>query len=143
MNLFRWLKKEPRRVASPATFRRMVAEERRRQVALGWTPEHDRQHGPLHLLALSQIYIRLGKPVQAAALNEAAMDLIRGNATQYIDIVFDKLTESQLIFVEVETPDGASMRFGTWVQREDGFSVLRVNYWDAIAALGIPGVNRG
>ncbi|WNM75104.1 hypothetical protein SEA_MORRIGAN_59 [Microbacterium phage Morrigan] len=141
MNLFRWLKKEPQRVASPIVFRRMVADERRRQVAKGYTPEHDKQHGPLHLLALSQIYTRLGEPVKAAALTEAAMELIRGVSVQYVDIVFDKLPGAEsAVFVEVENPDGAGVRFGTWVQREDGYAALRVNYWDAIAALGIPGV---
>lgn len=141
MSIFK-RKTEPKRVASPIAFRRMVSEERRRQVALGWTPEHDRQHGPLHLLALSQIYTRLGRPVQAAALVEAAMELIRGVEVQYVDIVFDSTRSEGGTFVEVEDPDGASLKFGTWVQREDGYAALRVNYWDAIAALGIPGVRR-
>lgn len=140
MNIFK-RKRAPQRVASPIEFRRLVSAERHRQVEKGYTAEHDAQHGPLHLLALSQIYTRLGDPIKAAALNEAAMDLIRGAGVQYIDIVFDKIPEEDsAVFVEVEDPDGAGLKFGTWVQREDGYAALRVNYWDAVAALGIPGV---
>lgn len=141
MNIFK-RKRTPQRVASPIEFRRLVSAERRRQVEKGYTAEHDTQHGPLHLLALSQIYTRLGEPVKAAALNEAAMDLIRGAGVQYIDIVFTGAHPSNRVFSEVEDPDGSSLQFGTWVQREDGYTALRVNYWDAVAALGIPGVNR-
>lgn len=142
MNLFK-RKREPRSVASPAAFRRQVADERRRQRDKGYDTEHDQQHGPLHLLALSQIYTRLGEPIKAAALADAAMDLIRGVRAQYVDIVFTGTHPDGLTFVEVEDPDGASFRFGTWVDREDGYRALRINYWDAVAALGIPGVHRG
>jgi len=145
MNLFRWRKKEPQRVASPLEFRRLVANERRRQVEKGYDAQHDRQHGPIHLMALAQIYIRLGEPIKAAALVDAAQDLLRFAENQYVDIVFDKVPGSEsATFVEVEDPDGAGMQFGTWVQREDGYAALRINYWDAVGALGVmPGVRRG
>lgn len=138
MNIFK--RKTSTRVASPVRFRRLVAAERRRQLEKGYTAEHDAQHGPLHLLALSQIYGRLGEPIKAAALTEAAMDLIRGAGVQYVDIVFTGTHPANRVFSEVEDPDGASLKFGTWVQREDGYAALRVNYWDAVAALRIPGV---
>lgn len=145
MNIFS-RKREPRRVADPSKFRRLVREERARQVEKGYTKEHDREHGPLHLMALAQVYGRLGEPVKAAALTDAAMDLIRdiGAMTQYIDIVFDHVPdETSAVFVEVEDADGAGMRFGTWITREDGYAALRINYWDAVAGLQIPGVHRG
>lgn len=136
-------KKEPHRVASPIEFRRMVNAERKRQIEKGYDAQHDSQHGPIHLIALAQIYGRLGEPVKAAALNEAALDLMRSSDQQYVDIVFDRLPDAEgANFVEVENHEGASILFGTWVQREDGYAALRVNWWDAVGTLGIPGVSR-
>ena len=43
-----------------------------------------------------------------------------------IDIVFDGPPAAQSgRFVEVESPSGKSIQFGTWVQRTDGYWVLR------------------
>lgn len=45
----------------------------------------------------------------------------------HIDIVFDGPPGPEAgRFVEVEDSTGASIRVGTWVQREDGYWVLRV-----------------
>lgn len=43
-----------------------------------------------------------------------------------IDIVFDGEPHEKLTFVEVEGEDG-SIRFGRWVEREDGYWVLRLS----------------
>lgn len=43
-----------------------------------------------------------------------------------IDIVFDGAPDHDgARFVEVESPSGTSIRFGTWVKRTDGYWVLR------------------
>ncbi len=47
--------------------------------------------------------------------------------SKYIDIVFDKLPgPNGCIFIEVENDTGKSIRIGEWVEREDGFAVLRI-----------------
>lgn len=51
-----------------------LAEERDRQVAKGYTPQHDDEHGVRHLLNWAIEYARLGKHVEASALVWAAMD---------------------------------------------------------------------
>ena len=44
-----------------------------------------------------------------------------------IDFVFEARNDTpSLTFVEVESPPGKSIRFGTWVKR-DGYDVLRVS----------------
>ena len=47
-----------------------------------------------------------------------------------IDIVFQDVTvhgdSPKLEFVEVENLDGASVGVGEWINREDGFTVLRL-----------------
>jgi hypothetical protein len=45
----------------------------------------------------------------------------------YLDIVFDGPPGPTCgRFVEVEDPNGASIRLGEWVQRDDGYWVLRI-----------------
>ena len=45
----------------------------------------------------------------------------------YVDIVFDGPPGAESgRFVEVEAPDGSSISYGTWVEREDGYHALRV-----------------
>lgn len=50
--------------------------------------------------------------------------------SKYIDIVFDASNAldhpSVLVFVEVEDDTGKSIRGGEWVDREDGYTVLRI-----------------
>jgi hypothetical protein len=47
--------------------------------------------------------------------------------TQYVDIVFDGPPAHQSgRFVEVEDDQGHGIRFGSWVQRADGFWALRI-----------------
>lgn len=46
---------------------------------------------------------------------------------KYVDIVFDGPPSHESgRFVEVEDETGASISFGEWVEREDGFWVLRI-----------------
>ncbi len=48
---------------------------------------------------------------------------------QYVDVVFDGPPGPESgRFVEVEDSKGASVNFGEWVLRDDGFWVLRINY---------------
>jgi len=48
-------------------------------------------------------------------------------AADYIDIVFDGPPSHESgRFVEVENAAGASINFGQWVQRPDGYWVLRI-----------------
>lgn len=60
----------------------------------------------------------------------------------YIDIVFDGPPAHESgHFIEVENPEGASIRVGEWVEREDGYWVLRIPSRAAIleeAAATIP-----
>lgn len=56
-------------------FRARIADERARQVDLGYDILHDRHHGVDHLLGWAQDYARRGRTVQAAALIEAAREL--------------------------------------------------------------------
>lgn len=47
--------------------------------------------------------------------------------TEYIDIVFDGPPAHESgRFVEIEDAEGHGMRFGEWVEREDGFWALRI-----------------
>jgi hypothetical protein len=58
----------------------------------------------------------------------------RAPATGYVDIVFDGPPGPLApAFVEVEDDQGRSIRFGEWVERDDGEWVLRV---PALAAAG-------
>ena len=50
------------------------------------------------------------------------------DASAYVDIVFDGLPAHESgRFIEVENAQGASIRFGEWIHRDDGFWVLRIN----------------
>lgn len=44
----------------------------------------------------------------------------------YIDIVFSGPPSEPATFVEVENPAGQSIRVGEWLQRPDGYWVLRI-----------------
>ena len=51
----------------------------------------------------------------------------RGKCAQQIDIVFDGPPGPESgRFIEVEDASGRSIRFGEWLQRTDGFWVLRI-----------------
>jgi hypothetical protein len=55
---------------------------------------------------------------------------------EYIDIVFDGPPSAQSgRFVEVEDDTRASIRFGEWAHRDDGFWVLRFTPANVKAAL--------
>lgn len=45
----------------------------------------------------------------------------------YVDIVFDGPPSAQAgRFVEVENPQGESVKVGEWIERPDGYWVLRI-----------------
>ena len=47
--------------------------------------------------------------------------------TEYLDIVFDGPPSHESgRFVEIEDDKGASVNFGEWIQRKDGYWVLRL-----------------
>jgi len=62
--------------AQRAEFRHKVVQERKRQIDKGYTLEHDRKHGPRHLINWAIEYTRRGKWVEAAALMLALDDLL-------------------------------------------------------------------
>ena len=50
---------------------------------------------------------------------------------QRVDIVFDGPPAHESgRFIEVESPPGKSIKFGEWIQREDGYWVLRISRED-------------
>ena len=64
---------------------------------------------------------------------------------KYIDIVFidenkgnREPSPPKLEFVEVENAQGASVGVGRWIEREDGFTVLRL-FEDATKSMTEPG----
>ena len=57
----------------------------------------------------------------------AVFEKAQAPTTNYVDIVFDGPPEADAgQFVEVEDATGASVKFGEWVEREDGYWVLRI-----------------
>lgn len=72
---------------------------------------------------------------------ELALDARKPNSVYaFVDIVFSgdhgpgDTPETTLAFVEVENPARASVRIGEWVNREDGYKVLRIKPGDWMAA---------
>lgn len=53
------------------TFKEQVADERERQVKLGYTADHDDKHGPVHLMNLARKYEQQGDFVKASAMYRA------------------------------------------------------------------------
>jgi len=70
-----------------------------------------------------------GLHLAAQIMRDAKIDT-ETNKMKYIDIVFeDTSIESEppvLVFVEVENAQGVSVGVGRWVEREDGYTVLRI-----------------
>jgi hypothetical protein len=58
------------------SFEALVARERQRQIAKGYTWEHDDAHGPDHLLHWALHYLKHGETVKGAALVEAAREAL-------------------------------------------------------------------
>lgn len=58
---------------------------------------------------------------------EAALRQPPAQTSEWIDIVFDGPPGPEAgRFVEVENAEGRSIRFGDWVERPDGYWVLRI-----------------
>lgn len=73
--------------------------------------------------------------IEAAEVIIRAVGLLSEGAPSYYDIVLDGPPEHLAgRFVEVETPDGASVKLGDWIERDDGYWVLRI----PAHALGAP-----
>lgn len=60
-----------------ARWRLTIEAERNRQIEKGYDQAHDEEHGVDHLLTWAQEYARVTKPVEAAALIEAAREQLR------------------------------------------------------------------
>lgn len=60
----------------PEEFRQAIYRERQYQAEIGYDIKHDDEHGVDHLLQWAQEYVRQGKLVQAAALIEAAREVV-------------------------------------------------------------------
>jgi len=66
------------------------------------------------------------KPEDLAALKKIANDIT--GTLPFVDIVFDGPPGPESgRFVEVEAPDGRSISLGEWVERPDGYWVLRIH----------------
>lgn len=53
-----------------------IAAERKRQIEKGYSAEHDDEEGIDHLLSWAQRYAWRGQPIKAAALLEAASEVL-------------------------------------------------------------------
>lgn len=50
-------------------------------------------------------------------------------SSQYVDLVFNALPtgpDAEAEFIEVENDQGKSINFGEWLDRDDGYTVLRI-----------------
>lgn len=63
-----------------ARWRQSIAKERARQIEKGYDAAHDREHGIDHLLTWAQEYVRVSRHVEAAALIEAARELLAASS---------------------------------------------------------------
>lgn len=70
-----------------------IAAERERQVEKGYDRAHDEQHGIDHVLRWAQEYGRLGKAVEAAALVEAAREMLNApvDAERVADMIWEAI----------------------------------------------------
>ena len=69
-----------------------------------------------------------GIPVGMASKIQAQMREPEREPSEPVDIVFDGPPGPESgRFVEVESPPGKSIKFGEWLQRDDGYWVLRIN----------------
>lgn len=58
--------------------------------------------------------------------------------SEFIDIVFDKIpSHDPAVFIEVENDKGASISLGAWINREDGYAVLRFPSPDRLRELAL------
>ncbi len=77
--------------------------------------------GPRYLMARKLVVAGMHEFVWTADHNEAEA------MTQHIDIVFDGPPGPECgRFIEVEDDAGKSIKFGKWLQRADGYWVLRI-----------------
>jgi hypothetical protein len=74
------------------------------------------------------------KPAYGAARKDSEWPWVNpacpahGGPKPYIDVVFDGPPGHESgRFIEAEAPDGSSVNFGRWVQRDDGYWVLRID----------------
>lgn len=83
-----------------------VQAKRAEQRAKGYTAKHDREHGVEHLLLWAQDYASRGRHLDAAALVEAAREVLlwQRNAKSDYDLIEDQLRESGLSTIRDVTP---------------------------------------
>ena len=57
---------------------------------------------------------------------------VRRKVHAYVDLLFTDPPgpDTEAAFVEAEDPSGRSIRFGEWLEREDGYWVLRIRKED-------------
>lgn len=78
---------------------------------------------------LATVYTVDTDQIELIQLVNAAKAIVNRPATdgEYIDVVFDgPPSHISGRFVEVENPSGQSICVGSWLQREDGYWVLRI-----------------
>ena len=64
--------------------------------------------------------------LEAFAMLVQAGVLVEVDEHTLVDVVFDGVSSQNSVFVEVETLDGAGVRAGEWMERDDGYWVLRM-----------------
>ncbi len=63
----------------------------------------------------------------------------RDEVNGYIDVVFDGPPDHEAgRFVEVEDPEGASVKVGEWVERDDGYWALRLRAPELLVITAVP-----
>lgn len=65
-----------------------VSAERHRQIEQGFTPKHDDEHGPAHLIRWAIEYMRGGYLLKAAALMVATLEVLQRRAARQPRIWF-------------------------------------------------------
>lgn len=65
---------------TPEEFHNAIDKERERQIAKGYTAEHDREHGSQHVLNWAIDYARRGEAVESAALMRAYSEVAKAEA---------------------------------------------------------------
>lgn len=71
--------------------------------------------------------IRCGTPVLIAGWTDQPVRCPACLTGRYVDIVFNgPPADRPAEFVEVEDADRRSIRYGEWVERDDGYWVLRI-----------------
>jgi hypothetical protein len=109
-------------------FKDTLSSVRRRQIAKGYTPEHDVEHGIRHILNWAIDYARRGRSEDSAGMIVAALELVdRGNPVRQGPIT-DAPEVVELLARELYSHRGREARDFPWQTRD---AVIREYYLDS------------